>query len=494
MCVLARGVTAAVANGPVYLMYAGPYSSSPASAFGHLFIVSAPSDSSAMPLWDVYSFRAETNDSGPLRFMSIGVTGGFLGMFGVSRLHEQVRDYGALEDRDLWLMRLALSDTQKVLLHNDLTARQHRRDPYLFFSKNCAYYIQDVLSSAIDGIPAPSGAVSPIGVFDIIRRSGLCEEILYRPALSDQLRMRVSLLSAGTRSRLLRESWSALASDDDWLNALSTSDRRFVHDYFMMRSIRAGNHRASEADAGMRTLRLLAAVPDSTATTELRSGMSEWSPDHAVFHGYGKVSVSIDATSCGESHITLRHRAALHDVTDPWIGHRPVNTMDILTIAAKSRVGELRPRLEELTIFSQRSLGLSDFITKRSSWMIEVLGRRDDLLRKGAMHWHLRAGWGQCWLPMDATYVYALATGAAVNVRRRPVRIMPGLQAGALLMLSQSWRMGAEWDHSLPDGEKSTRWLTAWLRHDLSRDLGCAARCDYGNALWQVALELSWYY
>ena len=52
--------------GPAYLAYAGPYSGSPSSAFGHIFLVLARSPEDPLPLWEVVTFTAVTHDVDPV--------------------------------------------------------------------------------------------------------------------------------------------------------------------------------------------------------------------------------------------------------------------------------------------------------------------------------------------------------------------------------------------------------------------------------------------
>ena len=100
-------------QGPVYLVFAGPFSSSPSSAFGHLFLVFQSDLDLPLPLWDVVSFNAKVLDEGPLRFYFIGITGGFLGSYKTIPFHQQAREYEVLEDRDLWLYQLRLSSQDR---------------------------------------------------------------------------------------------------------------------------------------------------------------------------------------------------------------------------------------------------------------------------------------------------------------------------------------------------------------------------------------------
>src|SRR5690242_18400045 len=99
--------------GPAYLGYAGPYSASPSSSFGHLFLVLAEKPDDPPLLWDVITFTAVTFDADPLRFVMVGMLGGFPGRYSRRKFHQQAREYELLNDRQMWLVELRLSPAQR---------------------------------------------------------------------------------------------------------------------------------------------------------------------------------------------------------------------------------------------------------------------------------------------------------------------------------------------------------------------------------------------
>lgn len=486
---------ASVEQGPVYLAYAGPYSSSPPSAFGHLFLVLPQDSTEPSPLWDVVSFSAETNGAGPLTYLTVGIAGGFSGRYQRLDFHEKTRDYELLDDRDLWLTEIVLSAQQRRALASKLAATAGQWYPYTFFERNCAYYLQTMLARVVDDIPVPSGPTSPTDVFERILQSEVAGKSYFRPAASRRLEETGDRVTGTVMTRLRGEAWYDVAADTAWLKELSAHDRMYVQEYLSWKALKRGSALDSDAKRGIALLRVLNGRDRATRGRPERSngpGSSIEAPD---FHGYTRASLSyIDAPSA--SRIALKFRPALHDQFDAWTAHRPLNALEFLSIEASiAPDGEdPAPRIESVVLFSQRSLNPSTWIAGRRSWMLEVVARRGGLFSADGLHAAARTGGGKTVQVGRWLYVYGLATTAVVT-DGGGVAFAPGLEAGMLVMPVPVLRLGAQWarEHDLLHWSRSHRQVEAWVRYDLAAEWGVRAMADVDEAGTSFTTTIDWY-
>lgn len=482
-------------KGPAYLVFAGPYSSSPSSAFGHLFLALADEPGQAPPLWDVVTFNAETFDADPLRYVTVGILGGFLGRYSRVSFHEKTREYGVLDDRDLWLVELRLTAEERVALEPALARREDAWFPYTFFSRNCAYYLQLLLAEVTGAVPMPSGAVSPTGVFDEVRSTRLGGATYVRPAASHRLRERSAALSRPVMDRLREEPWTELAADTAWQTLLGSTEQRLVHEVFALKAARRRRSLPREVHDGMAQLRSatvrVGTEPESAADFRER-GEPAMIPR---FHRYTRLRVAQGRDGVDRDRTTLALRGAMHDEADPWDGHQPINTMELLGLVLSTRTDRLEPRVESVVIFSQRALGAGDWIRERASWMLELQGRRGGLFSADGFHVELRSGGGQTLrLPLEL-HAYGLLSLAGVAQWGEGAALAPGLEAGIVGLTFERWRWGVRWttERSLGSWSRTHTRARIWARVDAGEHGGLVAeyrRTPAGDA-WAVGLD--WY-
>ncbi|MBT5876634.1 MAG: DUF4105 domain-containing protein [Candidatus Latescibacteria bacterium] len=479
------------ASGPVYLVYAGPFSTSPSSSFGHVLLVQSPSPDTPVPMWDALSFTAETHQAGPLRFLTVGIMGGFLGHYRRLKFYQKTRDYQTLEDRDLWLLELTLTDEQHKLLAASLERKGDLRYPYTFFHRNCAYYIQTVLADVVQSVPYPRGMVSPIEVYRLAANSDAAGGHFFRPAESTQVRNRLLALGDSTAQIVLRSEWQTLATNYSWLRDLNHKERLIIHEYLEWRTLRLNTVPADEVTEGLKLLRRLNAESMGSPLADRRRNVIGAAISPPRFHQYGKVTAS--GQIGGDHRLGLRYRPGVHDLTDPWEGHRPINTMEALaleiSVSAWDRPSSLR--LEEFVVFSQRSLSPVDAISAKRSWLLDVAVRRPstDSELKGSV----RYGTGYAkQILRSGVHMHALLGGSLESsIARTTVAI--DLQGGISAIIGRTWSGGleTEWRGKSALSSVGHRRFVAWLHHDMPGPVGIGARAvtDRGSTSGWVSIS-----
>jgi hypothetical protein len=477
-----------------YLVYAGPYVSSPSSAFGHLFLVLQPDDAVPVPLWDVISFSAETGDAGPLRYLAVGITGGFLGSYRTHKFHEKVRDYGVLQDRDLWLLRIRLASEETRALQRAVDEVKGQWYPYVFFTRNCATYLQHLLSRALVDVPEPRGSVSPISVLELVIASGRAEECYFQPAISQHIAEAARRLPGAAVDVLRHVNWTRLAADTLWTREQTPPVRAFLQQYFQWKSLRSKIALDSPVQAGMDRLRYQNTREHNAAFPGDSEGPIGVAGQFPRFHHYWQWTASCAVDPDGGSRVGLRCRPFLHAITEPWYGYRPVNTMEALALRVSSRARRWTPRLEEFVLFMQRSLRPANWPTGGYSWLLGALLRRGAPFRRDAIHGEIQLGAGRCGVPLGHVYCYVLATGSFLAARETWLTFAPGFQAGSAWLPSATWRLGVQWDRyvRLSGSFPAPGLVDAWIRRDLGPRFGATVGWRRSHDERQVHAEIAW--
>lgn len=481
-----------VESGTVYLAYAGPHAASPPSAFGHLFLALPGDPEEPVPLWEVVSFAAQADDVGPLRFAAIGILGGFQGRYERRQFHELSRDYQLLEDRDLWLLEVKLSADERRALAGELERVGQDRYAYTFFGKNCAHYLQALLAAASSHIPAPQGITSPTGVMQVALESGLAGSTYMRPAVSSRVHRLAERLPVDVATSVRRQEWSALAADTAWISVRTSSERQFLQEYFSWKAQADGQALSDTVSAGLDLLRGLNAqqAPVQGTSRGARLGRPIQAPR---FHRYTRVS----AGYVSADKLTLRLRPGSHDVLDSWEGHRPVNTLELLTleVSADSHRDRFRTRLEEFVLFSQRSLNPSTRLRPQASWMLEAVARREGVFAPSTMNSAMRFGLGHTKGVADGVFVFGLVTGATVTDWSEAVLAF-GFEGGTYVVASPRVRLGATWrGEQTIFGDRRRSWMVqGFARFDLNSWSGVHLAVDRSRERrTSIALAFDWY-
>ena len=427
-------------------------------------------------MWDAVSFTAETHQAGPLRFVGVGITGGFLGHYRRLKFYQKTRDYQTLEDRDLWLLELTLTDEQRKLLAAGLEGKGDNRYPYTFFHRNCAYYIQAVLADVVPSIPYPSGMVSPVEVYGLAARSDAAGGHFYRPAESTQVHNQLLSLSDSTADKVFDSDWQMLATNFRWLRNLNHEERLIIHEYLEWRSLQLTSVPAREVTEGLELLRFLNAESASGQLTGRRRNVIGTPIRPPRFHRYGKVTASRQLG--GDHRLGLRYRPGVHDSTDPWEGYRPINTMEALaleiSVSAWDRLSSLR--VEEFVLFSQRSLSPVGPVSAKRSWLLDVVARRPStgselvgLVRYGSGYTRE--------IFHSGTHIYALLGGSLVSSTTRTTAAID-LQGGITAITGRAWSGGleTEWRGKSVIPSVGRLRFGAWAHHDTPGPFGFTGR------------------
>ena len=173
----------------IYLVFASGYMKSPASIFGHTFII-VESKGQPRLLANSISYGAESHGVGGIMYGILGLFGGFYGYYGFTPYYDRIRKYTAIDMRDMWEYKLDFTDEEKDRMLRHIIDMQGIYSRYYFVTENCSYNLLFLIEAAKPETQASSrlsGAVEPIATVKFIHDIGLTNQAVYRPSAYAQI-------------------------------------------------------------------------------------------------------------------------------------------------------------------------------------------------------------------------------------------------------------------------------------------------------------------
>jgi hypothetical protein len=154
----------------LFIVLTSPFPKNPASAIGHVLLVEADS-SKPYPLWNTVGYMADIGDVGGFTYIRKGVFGGFPAQYEILPFYEKIEQYSDIENRDLWLYPLHISEEELKRFNDTLSAWAGREYPYRFFTINCVNGIYNILEKTLDSIPRAYSILTPQNFIELLYKS-----------------------------------------------------------------------------------------------------------------------------------------------------------------------------------------------------------------------------------------------------------------------------------------------------------------------------------
>lgn len=456
-------------RGLVYLVYAGPYASSPASTFGHLYIAFADSTEHPPALWDVYTFNAETYDAGTFKYVATGVSGGFLGRFEQTKYLSKVQDYVIEDDRDLWVFELSFDNDLITSLKSALSDEEGRWHPYTFFIKNCAFYVQDLLHRVTGSLPPPNGITSPSSVVRSAESAGLIKQSYFRPRMSRSLQTQAENLSGEFQATIRREKWENALGELVDQEALSAYQLRFMLLYFWWAQKEIDSQLSTNVERSLEKLRVRSV--DERVSLDSKSDWIGEKAKPGYFHPYSRLGSRVGTQLGRSTYYSLIIRAGAYDHKDAGPTGSDLNQLELfsgnLTLETKTQ----KVVVDQATIVSLMALVPNNWLNRKRSWSLDLAGQRGGLQGRDIFHSHARYGTGLTKRVVQDLYVFALLElGVNIAVDKNTLGAI-GVLSGWLWKPVSSVRFGSTVRHEshMTDIGKYFQSGHLWMNFDLGK-------------------------
>ncbi len=356
------------------LVFPAAHPNGPASMFGHTLVRIDPADDAPLLGYGV-NFAAQTDpDDLAVTYVVKGLFGGYPGYYGILPYYDKVREYGDIEQRDLWEYRLDLTpaEARRLTLHawelKDTWSR------YYYFDENCSYNVLFLLEAARPGVRLTDAYplwVSPPDTVFQVWDAGLVDRVVFRPSLARKIRHRGRALGDDA-VRLARRMAAGEESPAAAERVADPRVRAAVLDVAAdLVQVALVDEELDEAEYRRRFLSLLAARsrvrtagdPDPVPVPE---------PPH---RGHRTARVGLAAGVDRRSGFAdLAFRPAHHGLRDPDAGYVPGSEIAFVDLTVRVRPGAVA--VERADLLRIASLSPRDRFFQPTSWGLRLGSER----------------------------------------------------------------------------------------------------------------------
>ena len=479
----------AIDPGRITLVFPSAYLNNPASMFGHTLLrVDRYGESKQTPQLLAYTinYAADTQKQRGMPYAFNGLFGGYQGRFSIAPYYVAVKEYGDIENRDIWEYALNLTPAEISQMLRHVWEMSPARFEYYFLDENCSYHLLSLLEAARPTLRLtdrfPWWAI-PSETVRAVADAGLLQEVRYRPARTTVLLERMRLMDAELERLSKGIALGDLAVDADSLKTLAPVQQAQVVelalDYLAYRN--SPKFGAAEPDPAKVSELLLARsrleVPDQTPSIQAP----------AVWPGSGhKPSRARIGYGIRERRhfIELAASPAYHDLMDPGGGFTAGAKVSVLNAALRYYPESDKAELERMELVDLMSLASWNRFLHPISWKAAVGAvRKHPSATESLLLGKLSGGAGLSHDFSRQTSAYLFAEGTVELSDRFDFLAEPGVgpRVGILHDFSERWRTGA-----------SFLWQFFFLderRHDYEAMLGNRFTLNGQNV---AGLDLEW--
>ncbi|MDX2347218.1 MAG: DUF4105 domain-containing protein, partial [Nitrospirota bacterium] len=360
----------------VTLVFPSSYLNNPSSMFAHTFLridQEGQTEETQLLAYSINFAAQPTTDLG-IMYAVHGLTGGFQGRFSTKPYYLKVKEYGDIENRDIWEYQLRLNQEQIRFMLMHVWELQLTYFDYFFFKENCAYQILALLEVAVPEwhltdqfilwtIPAETVRL-------LTQRPGFVQHIQFHPARTTTIRRKLERLS-GKEKNVLTEiiDDSRAVKTSTIIQELSPQRQGLVLDlaidYFQYHNT---TREETDVTEELQLHRLLGTRSDM----DVRSPsvpVPPFSTQPELGHRPARAGIG-GGWRNDESFEEVTLRAGYHDLLDPDPGFPPYSQIVLGSLAVRHYNKRNRTRLERLTFANIVSLTPMDMLIKAPSWKL----------------------------------------------------------------------------------------------------------------------------
>lgn len=429
------------------LVFAAAYLNNPASMFGHTFlrVDARVQDESTRLLASAINYAADTQSQRGVRYAFNGLFGGYQGRFSMAPYYLRVKEYGDIENRDIWEYRLNLTpeETERLLTH--VWELRAARFDYYFLDENCSYHLLSLLEAARPGLKLTdrfSWWAIPSETVRAVIEAGLIDGVRYRPARNTVLLERARHMDKGMQQRARRMVDNGPTAHTTELEGLRPDDQARVIDLALDYAVYRQSPRFGRKELPPGTVaELLKArsrleVPDLTPAVpapEVPPGEGHKPARAGIGYGYEDRRQFVELTL----------RPGYHDLFDPGGSFTPGASVRAFDTALRYYPEEGTVELERLDVVEITSLSAWGRFLRPLSWKAGTgVGRKRVSPMDRPLIGSIHAGFGLSAGQPGKTLAFALAQGTLELSDRYDYFLTPGVgpAIGVMHDFSERWR------------------------------------------------------
>ncbi len=475
----------------VTFIFPASYLNNPSSMFGHtlLRIDQVGQTEETQLLAYSINFAAQPNTEIGVMYAIHGLTGGFEGRFSTKPYYLKVREYGDIENRDIWEYRLHLNEEQLRFMLMHVWELQLTHFDYFFFKENCAYQLLSLLEVANPNwyftdrfmlwtIPGETVRL-------LTQQPGLVEQVRFQPARTTVIRRSLERLSSDGQNVL-----SQIVEDPDAVKredfaALSPGQGVDVIDLaidYLQYRIATEEGKKKERN---RHLHQLLGVRSQMDVRSSSMTIQPYSTQPELGHKPARVGVGGGYRN-DEFFEEVNLRAGYHDLLDPDLGYPPYSQIVLASVALRHYNQRSRTRVEKATFADIISLTPVDRLITAPSWKFRFelnTLKFEDCRYCANMNMNGGVGIAREFNPLVPVLIFAIPEFDANYSQAYDgnYRVGGGGSIGFILRLTTRWKIFAQGSYiGYPIGDSSdARLAHVGQRFDLMKNL--ALRMEFNR-------------
>ena len=396
----------------VTLVFASSYLNSPSSMFGHTLFRIDPANVDSGSKWLSYAvnFGAELNaEDNSLLYAYKGLFGGYPGFFSIIRYYEKIKEYGRIENRDLWEYNLNLTpeETRRMVTH--LWELRNVDFDYYFFDENCSYRLLELLEVARPGSSLREGfgtRAIPIDTVRAVIAADFVGSISYRPSVATKLEHNVNQLPKDHQVLAWKVAHRIIEPNAPELMDLTATARGNIlaTAYEYQRYLELENPRTKEAsNYSLDLLKTLSKLPVEQTAPPTPTVSPDEGHKTLLFGASGGLH---DGTGFAD----LRLRMSYHDLTDHAAGYLNGAAINIGELRLRKRESDSL-QLEQLNFVDINSHAPRTLFLKPITWRVQAGFERLYAKTDDALAAQVHGGAGVTYSLGEHALVYTMAMG-----------------------------------------------------------------------------------
>ncbi len=348
------------------IVFADSHINSPASMFGHTFLRIYEKERDVASY--IINYAAVTDESfGPF-YAFKGIFGFYRGYYSIAPFYIKIKEYSAMEGRDLWEYEVDIDPENLYLLKLHLFEIKNTYSYYYFFQENCSTNVFYLLNftDPKKRLKVSTFWVIPVDTIKVLIKEGKVKKVMYEPSVVTKLHGISSSLK--TKDIEVVKEWAV--SDSKLPSGKDYAFYEFAHEYVKFLYFSGRLKKNVYRKKFLEALRKI-----NKSEVVLKPWQYKAEPPH-ISHDSQRFSLSYGYSK--EPYLDLSYRPAYHDLLDRLQGYRP--NSEIVFSEISLRYGFLSKKLmmEKWRIIRIVSLEPITRIYKPVSWKVDFGIQREN--------------------------------------------------------------------------------------------------------------------
>jgi len=384
------------------VVFPSAHPNSPSSMFGHTLLrvdKKGQTEETRMLAFSVNYAAMIPPDQDMFSYTVLGLSGGFYGRFMVLPYYLKLREYGQIENRDLWeyTLNIPAEDIDFVLEHAFELAYSYF--DYYFFTENCSYHLLSLLDVLYADNPLTeefdSGWTIPVDTLKTLEERGLIKDVRFYPSQARLITAQRALMDESERSLALQALNNGIESSIDTIHARDLDSQVRILDllteYQRYRKVDTSEQTVSSKLNSEERKTLGYRSRTRVKSPKLNIQPPGARPDYG--HGTSRLGLGVGEVE-GIRYTDLSWRAAYHDLLDPSQGFTSNSSLSFMDITFR-KIHQLdKIELQKLTILDIQSLEPRDHFFRNISWRSTVQFSRSETAINQQDNWFFIAEGG----------------------------------------------------------------------------------------------------